>query len=533
MKQWMKNIVGIYLLLLSSTGLMAQEMPPFAIDPDDPYSKMLTDEQGNILILAPLNAAQQEPEKETEYAAMVLSKYANNGDLQWQRLLNIPGMVLSFSGITLTTAQDIYLEGTFRRSQNAASTQALWETDPTSISDTNRYFPLLVKLSPQGTCLWAMTIVNSLQTDQPARAWSVSIDKHANIYFIGFLKKSYRWQENRQTQYYQSTDTDLYMLKYDSNKKLRWAYGISGLAVNDIRAISIDSNDQIYLSGFTTTSKKNPSDTQNSQIYIQEYHLNGILNWVVGSDSQSKTLDVKHLNQLCYQHTDQEFFMTYTDNGQLQWAFGINPVESEFDAIEESSMLTKDFFKDTTSFSFDNEGNKMALKHDMYMLKQHQQGYFIWASRLPKEKSQTETMEEFQPQIEARQVGDDFIIEPEKPAVIENLMAKISKPSQYLVFQSKQKASENQWTIDYQDVPALLTEHQIILECTNLPKAWESTHSFEPDGQQKTEKQQIAIIMQTIALNPYQDIDSKTQDSRILQTDSLWNGLHYYAIPLD
>ena len=109
---------------------------------------------------------------------------------------------------------------------------------------------------------------------------SVATDSQRNIYVTGVFQGTARFEENMIASAGQS---DVFLAKYNPNAELLWVRQAGGPANDTARSITVDSNNDIYITGdfiesadFGTTTL---SSSGESDIFIAKYDSDGDLLW--------------------------------------------------------------------------------------------------------------------------------------------------------------------------------------------------------------------------------------------------------------
>lgn len=137
----------------------------------------------------------------------LIAKYNSSGTLTWQRTVS-GGSNESFNCVTTDSSQNVYVAGVF------GSTTGI-----------------LIKLNSSGSILWHKAILNP---SRGARITGIALDSLGNVYVCGNYAPGM-------------------IFKYDSNGNTQWQRSIADSSLIDI---AIDSNNDLYITGFFSSNTK-------------------------------------------------------------------------------------------------------------------------------------------------------------------------------------------------------------------------------------------------------------------------------------
>ena len=123
----------------------------------------------------------------------------------------------------------------------------------------------LVKYGPNGDTLWTRVFPEGIQNNEN-KAYAVTIDHQWDIIVTGFITS-------------ETNGADIITRKYDPDGNLIWSEPFNGLGNGDDKAyaITVDSYDNIYITGFTT-------GYQGTDYVTIRYDSDGTRHWVTTSD---------------------------------------------------------------------------------------------------------------------------------------------------------------------------------------------------------------------------------------------------------
>ncbi len=170
----------------------------------------------------------------TQGSQMVLLKYDSSGVLQW----NLTRSGGYFYAITIDSSDNIFITGTLGHDLG------LWKYDTTGVEQWVR--------------TWGGPIYGV-----PEHGRGITLDSSGNIYIVG------------DTRSFGAGSYDACLLKYDSSGVLQWYRTWGENRWDRGNAISVDSYDNIYITGFTTISEVNDAN----DAFLVKYSRSGVQIW--------------------------------------------------------------------------------------------------------------------------------------------------------------------------------------------------------------------------------------------------------------
>lgn len=155
-----------------------------------------------------------------------LRKTDSSGNILWTRTLGSSGAD-DILNIKIDSNDNVYVAG---RTE---------EINHTSIQDS-----LLAKYDLNGVLLWTRTLGTDERNDRLFTN-GAAIDSNDNVYVCGYSNAA-TIDGN-----VNMGDNDIYLIKYDSNGNKQWTKTFGTDAREECRSISIDSNNNIYMTGAT------------------------------------------------------------------------------------------------------------------------------------------------------------------------------------------------------------------------------------------------------------------------------------------
>ncbi|TGK15730.1 hypothetical protein EHO61_14270 [Leptospira fluminis] len=184
-------------------------------------------------------------------------KYDTNGNKQWTRTLGVGGSSLSTNGVASDSLQNVYILGSTSVS-----------LDGQAFSGTSDLF--LSKYDTNGNKLWTRLLGPSGSAALPM---GITTDPFNFVYVTGYTNGNL--DGNVLTGLY-----DLFLTKYDPNGVRLWTrtLGVSG-AHTQSDAVTLDSSNSIYLTGYTTGNLDGNVLAGAQDLIVVKYDANGNKQW--------------------------------------------------------------------------------------------------------------------------------------------------------------------------------------------------------------------------------------------------------------
>ncbi len=165
-----------------------------------------------------------------------LAKYQPEGAKLWERSCYINQGPNQDFDLTVDAQGHIYTSGGFGGSMNLS---------PDLILTSNyRYDGFVIKYDPHGNVVWAQKFGGE-KSEYPR---AITVDKKGDIYIAGTYY-GIMVAESFSTPVHQGV-CDLFLIKYNSDGKLQWLKSGGGEDLEKIREITIDKNDNLFLTGY-------------------------------------------------------------------------------------------------------------------------------------------------------------------------------------------------------------------------------------------------------------------------------------------
>lgn len=361
--QRIKNNLVICLLCFMALGSKAQNMTlewSKVVGGDNDgiayYQTMKTDEDGNIYLAGRnIGIVDLDPSEDTQYTGTVgqdcfIQKLDSNGNLLWANTFNNFPESNDITNIELDENNNIYIIGYIVGIEDVNPGNGTFE-----IGETGKQSMFVEKLDSNGNFLWAKTIDSS-----GSNGSAIALDSSGNIYITGkfhgetnFNPDGEAFVVDSDASSIYSGQGDLFIQKMDQNGTFIWVKTIED--INEIATITIDSFNDIYLSGiFNETVDFDP----NSEVF--ELTSNG------ESDAFIQKLDT---------------------DGNLIWAKAVGGSQADFSlditTDAEGNVYTTGYFHGTINFDPSTDLFELtAQERDIYIQKRNSTGDLLWAKSM-------------------------------------------------------------------------------------------------------------------------------------------------------
>ena len=236
---------------------------------------------------------------------------------------------------------------------------------------------------------------------------SVATDSQRNIYVTGVFQGTARFEENLIASAGQS---DVYIAKYNPNAELLWVRQAGGPANDTARSITIDSSNDIYITGdFIETAEFGDttlSSSGESDLFIAKYDSDGDLIWakkaggsrsevaraitvdgdgdgiIVGSLRGSATFD--NIRVVASSTTNSFFVAKFNPNGRFLWVESEestgNMVGVAVGTDNQDNIYVAGEFAGSSTF---NDGTMLQTGdgNDVFLARYEPNGDIVWAEQ--------------------------------------------------------------------------------------------------------------------------------------------------------
>ncbi len=176
---------------------------------------------------------------------IIVLKFNSNGVRLWSTYYGGNGNDLGYA-ICKDSQDNIYIGGTSYSTNFPTQflSGAYWQSTNGGSNDA-----IILKFNNSGVCLWA-TYYGGTGSDQ---ANSICIDNQNNLYITGYTQSANFPTLQLTGAYWQSAiggSTDAFILKFNNAEALQWATYYGGNSSDMATSICIDSQNNIYITGF-------------------------------------------------------------------------------------------------------------------------------------------------------------------------------------------------------------------------------------------------------------------------------------------
>ncbi len=263
----------------------------------------------------------------------------------------------------------------------------------------------IVKYSPEGACLWLKTFGGDDEESDAAYGNTIAADAHGNIYAAGSFAGTVNFDGDSATA---GGDSDIYIIKYDTNGKRDWVKTMGGVKPDDLLSICTDISGSICVTGFFgDTVNFGGGDVSGNKygtgdIFIAKYSPRGNLLWVktAGGPGQDQgysictdsagdiyatgwfTGPVSFGDEVRTSNGSLDVFIVkYSSDGMYQWGRTIGGRDTDFGASictdRSNSVYVTGSFMNNVDF-----GNGTIISScgadDIYIAKYDRDGAFMW-----------------------------------------------------------------------------------------------------------------------------------------------------------
>lgn len=299
---------------------------------DDFGTGIAADSQNNVLVTGQfsktvtigtttLNSA--------EHPNSLIAKYSPTGVPLWAKQLGGTGQVLA-RGLTIDSADNVLVIGHFNKQLQLGQL---------TFNSRGEDDVFVAKYDPQGNLLWARTIGGQSWE----RGYGISTDSSGNVLVTGYFRERLTFGPDSLAS---RGLGDIFIAKYKADGTPVWARQAGGPDFDEGHAIAVDSNGNIYVTGyfrdkaqFDTTRLEN-NEGIHHETFFAKYNTNGQLLWAKQGRGSTKNmgqsittsndnlacvtgyfhLNVKFDELSIHNHYDKNgFIVCYDMTGKAQW----------------------------------------------------------------------------------------------------------------------------------------------------------------------------------------------------------------------
>ena len=186
-----------------------------------------------------------------------LVKYNSSGTKQWTKQLGTSSNDYA-SGVVTDSSGNVYLPGYTGGGLHGNTLGGSWDL-------------IVVKYDSSGTNQWTQQLGNG----QAELTYGAAVDSSDNIYLTGFTGGTLDCISNCST----NNHTDMILVKYNSSGVKQWTNQL-GTSVEDRGVgVSVDSSNNIYLTGYTLGGLDNNTNSGGRDIFLVKYNSSGTKQW--------------------------------------------------------------------------------------------------------------------------------------------------------------------------------------------------------------------------------------------------------------
>ena len=179
------------------------------------------------------------------YYEALIAKYNNSGDIQWQRSLGASSGHSFFNGVGIDSSDNVYVSG---RTGAVGVVQGAYDF-------------LIAKYNSSGDIQWQRVLGSSANDIDQEN--TIAVDGSGNVYIGGYTGANNTGQ------------SQMLLAKYDSDGNLDWQVYQGADRFKGIEGIALDSSGDVYVVG---ESQENPNWSYYS-LFVVKYNSSGSFQW--------------------------------------------------------------------------------------------------------------------------------------------------------------------------------------------------------------------------------------------------------------
>jgi len=415
-----QKLYTLFILLLCGMATFSQEQAPdwawakSAGGSNDDYGKSIaTDAAGNVYITGSFASDSITFGNITLTNAYTIGcdifivKYNPNGNVLWAQ--SAGGDWFDYgTSLAIDAVGNIYLTGVY----SSTSINFGNYTFNNPIPKAKNIF--IVKYDPNGNVLWAQS------ADGSGEGTGIATDIANNIYITGYFSSSTITFGNITLTNEYTVNSDIFLVKYDSNGNVLWAKSAGGISSDNSNSITIDTSGNVYITGFfdsqnitfgtITLTKTNYGS--NGDVFITKYDPVGNVLWAksagggIGSsshfDDEGKSITTDALGNVYitgdfyylitfgnitlttnYSLYADIFIAKYDPDGNILWAKSVDGGDDEGNSIttdvEGNVYLSGNFSSPILTLGNFALFNAYAGYGNIFIAKYDPDGNVLWA----------------------------------------------------------------------------------------------------------------------------------------------------------
>ena len=219
---------------------------------DDGYG-IAVDSNGNIYVTG-FTEGDLHGNTNAGKADIFVSKYDTYGTRQWTELLGTSVTDHGY-GIAVDSNGNIYATGHTEADLDGNTNAGSWDI-------------FVSKYDTYGTRQWTELLGTSAQE----RGQGIAVDSNGNIYVTGFTEGDLDGKTN-------AGGKDIFVSKYDTNGTRQWTQLLGTSSHDNGYGIVVDSNGNIYVTGGTNGDLDGNTNAGLADIFVSKYDTNGTRQW--------------------------------------------------------------------------------------------------------------------------------------------------------------------------------------------------------------------------------------------------------------
>ncbi len=212
-----------------------------------------TDSSGNVYAAGFTTGALDGNTSSGEYDLFVV-KYDSAGNLAWIKQLGSEGNEY-IRGLQVTAAGEVYLTG-------------FTDSDLDSQTNAGEEDIFLTKLDTSGNIEWT----RQTGTEYSEYGNDIALNSSEEIYVTGYTSGDFEGTN--------LGGSDFLIMKYDASGDVSWTKQLGTSSSELTRAITIDTADELYITGYTYGALDGNSNSDSTYTsFLSRYNSSGTLNW--------------------------------------------------------------------------------------------------------------------------------------------------------------------------------------------------------------------------------------------------------------
>ncbi len=217
----------------------------------------------------------------------------------------------------------------------------------------------------------------------------VTVDSSDNIYVTGFTEGALDNNTN-------NGDKDIFLVKYNSVGVHQWTQQLGSSSYDSGIGVTVDSSDNIYITGKTLGGLDNNTSSGNSDIFLSKYNSSGSYQWTQQLGTASSeigygvTVDssnniyvtgytVGDIDNNTSSGSKDHFLVKYNSSGSYQWTQQLGTSLEDYGLGVELDSSDNIYVTGYTSGGLDNNSNSGS--RDYFLAKYNSSGAYQWTQQ--------------------------------------------------------------------------------------------------------------------------------------------------------